>query len=184
MSQPTLAATGDLRAVIEDDTAFGDWFARCMPRVYAYLFSRSGSKELAEDLTQDVFLEAVRRPGTFDGRSDSLPWLIGIARNQLADHVRKQYREHERNERIVREVRVADTAGADWQTADRRAAIRIALEALPLSQRTAMTLRFLDDLSVREIARRFGRSEDAIESMLRRARDSFERLYREVADAN
>ena len=60
----------------------------------------------------------------------------------------------------------------------------MALESLPLPQRAVMTLRFLDDLTVKEIATRLGRSEDAIESLLRRARDSFERRYREAADAH
>jgi len=180
----TGAVLADLQAVIDDDEAFRAWFGRCMPRVYAYLVSRCGSKELAEDLTQEVFIDAVRRPQTFDGRGDSLPWLIGSARNHLADHVRKHYRERDRDDRMVREVRVSDSSQAALQTADQRGAIKTALQALPIAQRTVMTLRFLDDLSVREIARRLGRSEDAVESTLRRARETFERRYREVADAH
>lgn len=184
MSHLSQAASGDLRAVIEDDAQFRAWFERCMPRVYAYLLSRTGSKEIAEDLTQEVFLDAVRRPGTFDGRGDSLPWLIGSARNHLADHVKRHYRDRDRHEQLVREVRLGDSAAAAWQAADRRVAIQVALESLPLPQRAVMTLRFLDDLTVKEIATRLGRSEDAIESLLRRARDSFERRYREAADAH
>jgi len=184
MAQPSTATAADLCAVIEDDAAFRAWFERCMPRVYAYLLSRSGSRELAEDLTQEVFLDAVRRPGTFDGRGDSLPWLIGSARNHLADHVRKQYRERDRDARIVREIRVSDDPAWQWHSLDRREAIRVAIESLPLPQRVVLSLRFLDDLSIREIARHVGRSEDAVESLLRRGREGFERRYREVADAH
>ncbi len=184
MTDLSPAALGNLRAVIEDDAAFQAWFGRCMPRVYAYLLSRCGSRELAEDLTQEVFLDAVRRPGSFDGRGDSLPWLIGSARNHLADHLRRRYRERDRHEQLVREVRLADSASAAWQAADRRNAIQAALESLPVPQRIVMTLRFLDDLQVKEIAHRVGRSEDAVESMLRRARESFERRYRELTDAH
>ncbi|HEX8024804.1 MAG TPA: sigma-70 family RNA polymerase sigma factor [Candidatus Limnocylindrales bacterium] len=184
MSHLSQAASGDLRAVIEDDAAFRAWFERCMPRVYAYLLSRSGSKEIAEALTQEVFLEAVRRPGSFDGRGDSLPWLMGSARNHLADHVKQHYRDRDRHEQLVREVRLGDSASAAWQASDRRTAIKAALESLPLPQRAVMTLRFLDDLTVKEIATRLGRSEDAVESLLRRARETFERRYREAADAH
>lgn len=184
MSQIGQVNVVDLRDVIADDVAFRAWFERCMPRVYAYLLSRSGSREIAEDLTQEVFLDAVRRPGTFDGRGDSLAWLLGSARNHLADHVRHHYRDRDRHERLVREIRLDDMPSAAWQAADRRDAIRTALDALPLLQRAAMTFRFLDDLTIKEIAHRLDRSEDAVESLLRRARESFERRYREVTDAH
>ena len=174
----------DLRAVLDDDVAFRAWFERTLPRVYAYLLSRSGSRVIAEDLTQEVFLEAIRSPATFDGRSDSLPWLIGIARHRLAYHARRHARDQERHERLVREVQVSDPQTVAWQTATSREATRLALRSLPSLQRIALVFRFQDQLSVRAVARELGRSEDATESLIRRARQAFERRYREVTNAD
>src|SRR3954447_22893489 len=78
----------DLAAVINDDLTFRSWYDMTVPRVYAYLYSRTGSVSVAEELTQEVFVEVVRSPRTFDRRSDVLPWVIGIARHRLSRHFR------------------------------------------------------------------------------------------------
>lgn len=183
MSERLGSATLDLRAVIDDDVEFRAWYARSAPRVYAYLLSRGGSPALAEDLTQEVFLEVIRKPASFDGRGDSLPWLIGIARHRLAAHLRRGFRERGRQERLVREVQTQD-AGAEWHAAESRTTIHQVLAALPPMYRFVLVLRFLDQLSVRDIARELGRSEDATESLLRRAREAFERQFGEVTRAD
>src|SRR6185369_15007563 len=81
---PIHVDAGGLAAIVRDDVAFRAWYDRTAPRVYAYLLSRCGSQPLAEELLQATFVEVVRRPATFDGRGDVIPWLIGIARHQLA----------------------------------------------------------------------------------------------------
>jgi RNA polymerase sigma-70 factor (ECF subfamily) len=145
--------------------------------VYAYLVSRCGSATLAEELTQTVFIEAIRNPGSFDGRADAVPWLCGIARHRLA----RYHRERVRSERWSTSGAVrptdADAPDAAWQAGDLRARIRFALDALPALQRSALILRYLDDLSVRDVARHLGRSEAATESLLRRGREGFTRTF-------
>jgi RNA polymerase sigma-70 factor, ECF subfamily len=178
-----------LSEIVADDIAFRAWYERNAPRVYAYLMSRTGSRELAGELLQAVFVEVVRRPETYDGRTDVVPWLIGIARHRLARH----YRDQARPGRWSREasIRPIDAAGHDaadhnagWQAADLQGRIRYALEAIPVLQRAALILRFMDDLSIRDVARHLHRGEDATESLIRRARERFEREYRGDDDAN
>ena len=61
----------DLAAVFADEAAFRLWYERQAPRVYAYLHGRcSGDPGLAEELTQQTFLQAIRGHRSFDGRSD------------------------------------------------------------------------------------------------------------------
>lgn len=178
----TRAGPTSLVAIVEDDVAFRAWYERTAPRVFAYLLSRCGSQPLAEELLQATFVAVVRRPGTFDGRGDVIPWLIGIARHQLARHFRKQAGE-ERWWRSgdVREIEPA-SGGNEFHGAQLGADIRVALGALPASQQAALIFRFLDGLSVRDVATHLGRSEDATESLIRRARTQFERAYRGDAD--
>jgi RNA polymerase sigma-70 factor (ECF subfamily) len=177
------AGSSNLVAIVQDDAAFRAWYERTAPRVYAYLLSRCGSQPLAEELLQATFVEVVRRPSTFDGRGDVVPWLIGIARHQLARHFRKRAGEERWwHSQDVREIEPA-SGGSELQAAQLGADIRGALSALPAAQQAALVFRFLDGLSVRAVAAHLGRSEDATESLIRRARSQFERAYRGDADA-
>jgi RNA polymerase sigma-70 factor (ECF subfamily) len=181
-STPGAGAPGvSLVAIVEDDEAFRAWYERTAPRVFAYLMSRCGSEAVAEELLQATFVEVIRNPRTYDGRGDPVPWLIGIARHQLA----RTYRSRARRERwwgggTVREVDVGSTA--DVRGAQVAADIRAALRTLPPIQQAALVFRFLDGLPVRDVARHLGRSEEATESILRRARQAFERSYRGDGD--
>jgi RNA polymerase sigma-70 factor (ECF subfamily) len=174
----TSTARDELRAVFADEVAFRAWYDGMLPRVYAFLASRCGGPgPLAEELTQQTFVEAVRRRDSFDGRADMLTWLCAIGRHKLADHFRRIEREERRRMRlIVREVRPADDSGT-WRASDERDAIERALRALPAAHRAALIFRHLDGRSVREIAALLGRSESAVESLLARARESFRNVY-------
>lgn len=173
VAAPT-AASSSIEAVFADERAFRAWYGYAMPRVHRYLYNRCGrDRSLAEELTQDTFVEAIRSRRRFAGRHDPLNWVIGIARHRLADHFRRL----ERQERRV--VNLASTGHGDvvmpWRDPDEELAS--ALAALPAMQRAAVVLRYLDDLPVREMARLLGRSEKAVESLLSRGRDALRRTY-------
>jgi len=171
-----------LEAIFADDATFVAWYDQVMPRVYAYLFSRcGGDRGVAEELTQQVFVEAVASHERFDGRAEPLTWLIGIGRHKLADHFRRAHRDARRHERLalIKMTSVADPIAR----ADAYNDVRRALEQLPGDQRIAFVLRIVDGLSVRDVAAITRRSEDATESLLRRARTNFDRALGTTADA-
>jgi RNA polymerase sigma-70 factor, ECF subfamily len=172
----------DLAAIFSDPVAFRRWYDVAVVRVYSYLLGRCGGDvTLAEDLTQQAFIQAVRRRETFDGRSDPITWVIAIARNKLADHHRELDRQERRHLRLlVREVAVLDEPGTGH--VEDRDAVLMALRNLPALQRSALVLRYVDDLSVRDVARALGRTEDAVESLIRRAKDAFRTAYGDVDD--
>ena len=68
------------------DAAYRDHAAS----VYRFLLAKTGSKELADELTQETFYQAVKSADRFDGTSQITTWLIGIARNVLANYARKR----------------------------------------------------------------------------------------------
>lgn len=168
----------ELRLAFADEHAFRRYYDRAMPRVFAYLVSRSGGdRDLAEELTQQTFVTAIAQRHAFDGRSDSVTWLCGIARHKLADHFRRLERDERRRVQLeVREISVGGDAEA-WGSADDRTAIATALARLPVAQRAALLFIDLDDRPVREVARLLGRSEGATQSLVTRARANFRQAY-------
>lgn len=141
------------------------------------------------DVVQDTFLAAARSARNYDDARGSLwMWLCGIARNSVALHFRKQER-HERlrqagewlaagNQRVVRwlENREADP-GEMLAAAELAGVVRTVLTELPLDYETLLTARYLDDVSVEQIAGLEQCSTTAIRSKLARARQAFRAAF-------
>src|ERR1700686_1018856 len=112
MTERAAVADGvdELEVAFATDGAFESWYRRTVPRVYSYLLARCGNDPtLAEELTQQTFIAAIGRRSRYDGRSDTVTWLCGIARHKLADHFRVVEREERRRMRLeVREIRLAE----------------------------------------------------------------------------
>ena len=172
----------ELAEAFGDAAAFRAWYDDAVERVYGYLYGRCGGDiEVAEDITQQTFLQAVRHWQDFDGRSEPVTWLCSIARNKLTDHYRDQDRQRRRHLRLmVREIE-SEKAPLDLEWADRDAVIT-ALRQLPDMERTALILRYVDDLGVREVADLLGRSVDGTDALLRRAKDRFRTVYPKAFD--
>ena len=176
----------ELERIFADEAAFRAWYDVAARRLYAYLFGRcGGDPTLAEDLTQQAFVQAVRHRDSFDGRSDPITWLIAIGRNRLIDHLRQQEREERRRLRlVVREIPVSGGAvGPGPGAGDERADIVNALHRLPAAQRAALILHHVDGLPVREVAIALHRTEGAVEALLSRGRAGFRAIYEESDDA-
>ena len=183
---PNDATRSDLATIFATEAAFRVWYDVAAPRVYAYLLGRcGGDRALAEELTQQAFVGAVRDRALFNGRADPITWVIAIARNRLIDHLRRQERDERRHLRVVVHEVAPDRGGTEahpdaaWHAADTRDQVLAILRALPAAQRAALVLHHVDGLSVREIAAQLERSPSAVESLLVRARDRFRALFEE-----
>lgn len=177
--RPPTAITGDrpeLGAVFADELAFRAWYDRSLPNVYGYLFHRCGrNPELAEELTQQAFVEAVRSYGRFRGQADATTWVIGIARHKLVDHFRRVERDTRRLAALsARELGAGRAESAPPTMPDD---IDDALALLPALQRAVLVLHYMDQLSVREVARSIDKTEAATASLLARGRDAFRQAY-------
>lgn len=171
----------ELDLAFSSERAFRDWYDRTLPRVYGYVLGHTaGDTGLAEEITQQTFVDALRDHARFDGRSEASTWLCSIARHKLADHYRRLDRQERRHLRLVVEEIDMGTAGeAPWTAIEDRAAVEAVLAGMPAMQRAALVFFHVDGLSTREIAMLLGRGEDAIESLLRRARVTFRRAFGE-----
>ena len=169
----------ELDAAFGDEVAFRTWYERSLPRVYAYLFHRCGrDAALAEELTQQAFVEVVRSRGRFHGRSDALTWVIGIARNKLVDYFRRAARD-ERRLAALGARDFTDKPGPEWPEAERDG-VDEALGVIPPFQRAVLVLHYMDHLSVRDVSKQIGKSEAATASLLARGRDAFRQAYQQV----
>jgi RNA polymerase sigma-70 factor (ECF subfamily) len=149
--------------------------------VYAYLRRRVGSQDLAEELTAETFLAAaatVTRDPPSGPDSVTVGWLVGIARHKLVDHWRRAARE----ERTLTVLGTDEEIAEPWEAVlDRFRAERVLAE-LPTQHRAVLTLRYLDDLAVRDVAELLGRTEHATEALLVRARRRFREAYDATAE--
>ena len=151
-------------------------YRRALPQVYGYLLPRCGSSVVAEDLTAETFVAAVTAHQQGGVAEVNIPWLIGVARHKLVDHWRRAARE-QRNLAVAEQM----TDGLDdpWPEHLHAAVVHAALSRLSAHQRAALTLRYLDGLSVQEVSDHLDRSLHATETLLARARSALRRIYRE-----
>ena len=162
---------------LADPSAFRVFYDEALPRVYSYFFHRcAGERSMAEELTQETFVAAVAELRKDRPIGEPLHWIFGIARHKLVDH----YRRLERDERRDARTETVQADPAVWDSAEERELTARALAALPVAQRAALVLRYLDDLSVADVARALGRSLHATESLIARAKEGFRRAYPEV----
>jgi RNA polymerase sigma-70 factor (ECF subfamily) len=148
-------------------------YDRALPEVYGYLLARCRSVPVAEDLTSETFLAAVRAIEEGTVPHLSVAWLIGVARHKLVDHWRRLAREEAKLSLVGGEPDVDDP----WDAQLEAARAREVLDSLGPHHRGALVLRYVDGLPVREVADHLDRTEHATEALLVRARRAFRAAY-------
>lgn len=151
-------------------------YERALPVVYGYLVDRCGNRSTAEDLAAETFLAAVLALRRSSPTTVSVPWLIGVARHKLVDHWRREGR----GERLVHAIGDTVRASEDpWDAQVDAWAATSVLGGLVSDHRAALTLRYVDGLSVGEVAEILGRSLQATEALLVRAKAAYRRASQE-----
>jgi RNA polymerase sigma-70 factor (ECF subfamily) len=156
-------------------------------KVFNVAYKFVGRHDEAEDLTQDIFLKIFKALGTFDRRANFQTWIISISRNLCIDHYRSVRKERQTIARDIDagELQPASSDRGPYAAAehqDLRALLRQALQTLPLTLRTAVILRDLQELSYQEIADRLGLPEGTVKSRINRGRIELARQLRRLED--
>ena len=125
--------------------------------VYDYLLAQSRSAQVAEELTQETFYQAVRCAERYDGSSRVSTWLCGIARNLLLAHWRKEKQRPAPLEEAGPGVPSAEEAVLSELE---RTALVSAMHRLEEPGRELLYLRLFGELSFRDIGRVFGKTEN------------------------
>ena len=147
------------------NTAHGtvdDVFALLAPAVHGYL--RAAGADDSEDVLSEVFVRVARRLGRFQGDDHDLRrWVFTIAHNCLVD----EHRRRSRHRVFLRTVTIPEPSPAPNEPFD--PALHDALSQLTAEQREVVTLRFVADLAIDEVARITGRPIGAVKSLQHRA---------------
>jgi RNA polymerase sigma-70 factor (ECF subfamily) len=153
-----------------------DLYDHAVPEVYGYLLARCGRAALAEDLTSETFLAALESVRKAAPPVLTIGWLIAIARHKLIDHWRRTAREERK---LAAVAGTQDDVDDPWPRHLDVVRTRALLGRLGAHHRAALTLRYLDGLSVPEVADHLERTLHATEALLVRARAALRRLYDE-----
>src|SRR6185369_6530312 len=150
------------RAQAGEAEAFGLIYDRYVDTVFRFIYFRVGNRPLAEDLTSDTFLRALKRINSFTWQGRDLgAWLVTIARNLVADH-------SDRGPEGSPELAVVDHIT--------NVALLGAVKQLNPEQQECIVLRFLHGFSVAETATAMGKNEGAIKALQYRAVRALHRL--------
>lgn len=191
MSTATQIANLDMETGTEQTharapTDVAAWFDEALPRIYGYFLPRVGGRvAVAEDLTQETILAAVRSGHRPSRSSAVIPWLFGIARHKLMDHYRTEDRERHHFGRPADPDEIEcgpapPLPALDLDALHARDTVIATLDRLPPRQRSALVARYLDGCDVPTTAALLGVSVHAAESLLARARTSFRQHYRSL----
>jgi RNA polymerase sigma-70 factor (ECF subfamily) len=153
-----------VEAAKSDPEKFDALYEMQFERVYAFVSNRVRDRATAEDLTSEVFHKALANLAAYEWRGVPFAaWLLRIAANAVIDQ----------GKRAARELPVADDppepTNAEFRVVEDRERLFRLVGQLPEGQRQVVRLRFVEQLSVRDVAGRLGKTEGAIKQLQLRA---------------
>jgi RNA polymerase sigma-70 factor (ECF subfamily) len=192
MSHGSPAPPDSIDAVIQrclagDQAAWEQIVRQHWRKVFNIAYKFTGKHDEAEDLTQDVFLKIFKSLDTFDRRANFQTWLVSVSRNLCIDHYRSVRKERETIDRDVDAGELSPVAQSVNPVAllehrDRAKLLKLALDKLPPTLRSAVLLRDIQELSYQEIAERLHLPEGTVKSRINRGRTELARQIRRLRD--
>lgn len=176
-----------------DEQAFSQFFDDNFARLYRFVLGRCNGDEAASaEIAHAALSLALRKIRSYRGEAALFTWLCSIARNELADWMRRnaRYRKHIVLTEDFPEVRAAvdsflapaaNGPGQQYQKEELRRLIQVALDHLPPRYGDALEWKYIQGCSVNEIAARMELSPEAAQSLLARAKRAFAEIYSTLA---
>ena len=153
------------RAQQHDPAALTQLYEENFDRIYRYIVLKIGDRTEAEDMTQQVFINALKSISSFKWKGMPFSaWLYRIAHNQIVDYLRKRSRQAT----VPINESLAAGDSDPRQVAEQKVEIEqvvLATKKLTRSQQEVISLRFAGELSVAEVARVMGKSEGAVKAL-------------------
>lgn len=161
-----------------DEAALRELFSRHGQRVYRFVVRRAGNEALARELVNDVFLDAWRGAGRYEGRSSVATWLLSIARNKCVSALRRR-KEESLDEEAASEIGDAgDDPEVSAQKGDKAVVLRRCIDRLSPEHREIVDLVYYHELSVLEASEVVGIPEGTVKTRLFGARKQLSELAR------
>jgi len=167
------------RAQQFDPKALAEIFDAYSERIYGYIYRRTGSPSLSEDMTGEVFLRLLEAIKTKHGpRTNLLAWLYRVAHNLIVDHYRRQSKSKTQSLEdwlVSIPDNMSDKVDKEMTTEQ----LRLAIGRLTLDQQQVVVLKFVEGLSNAQVGIILGKPEGAIKSLQHRALAALRRQIEE-----
>ncbi len=153
------------RAQQQDQQAFAQLYEEHFDKIYRYVALRIGDRAEAEDITQQVFLKALRSISSFRWKGTPFSaWLFRIAHNQMVDHLRKKTKQAT----VPIDESTISSSNDPQLLIEQKLNIEQLISAtkrLTEAQREVISLRFTSELPIAQIAGIMGKSEGAVKAL-------------------
>ncbi|HWN98619.1 MAG TPA: sigma-70 family RNA polymerase sigma factor [Blastocatellia bacterium] len=171
-----------IEAAQKNPARFAEIYENNFDRVYGYIARRVGSRDIAEDLTSDVFHKALAGLPRFEWRGVPFgAWLIRIASNAIIDRAKRAAKESD----VSSVDEPTSVSPREIEEIEQRARLFKLVDQLPPNQRRVIALRFAEEKSVREVALEMARTEGAVKQLQFRALQNLRaQLSEESGDTN
>jgi len=175
------------RVAARDRRAAEAFFDSYFSRLYRFVSLRVDEPASCEDIVQEVMVKAIRHLAGYRGEAALFTWLCQIGRNEIsnyfqrqgkhiADHVSLDDDPHIRA--ALESLDQGELTGTDRLALEQ--VVQLTLDYLPDRYSKALEWKYLEGLSVEEIAERFGEGVIAVQSLLARARAAFRKVFAEI----
>lgn len=179
------------RMLAGDESAFETFADHYIPGLYRFAASRlRGQRELAAEIVQSTVCKVIEGLRSYRGEASLFAWMCGCCRNEIAGHYRRQ-----QGRPTLVDID-SETAGVqqflvDWSSPDPEellldtetdSLVHLALDSLPPKYASVLEWKYLEGVSVDDIARRLEVRSKAAESLLTRARKAFRVVYERLGE--
>jgi RNA polymerase sigma-70 factor (ECF subfamily) len=187
---PSIDVTERGREVVQrmlhaDETAFDEFFEDNFPRLYRFALARMHhDHDAAEEVVQATICAAITKLRTYRGEAPLFTWLCTFCRHEIGAHYERLRREPPLSDLVERHADVTDALESLWVSSSAGPEdlfhqhevvqlVHVALDRLPRRYAEALEWKYVESLSVKEIAARLSLTPKAAESLLTRARMAF-----------
>jgi RNA polymerase sigma-70 factor, ECF subfamily len=159
-----------VEAAQADPSKFDALYEQNFERVYLFIASRVHDRPTAEDITSEVFHKALANLPTYEWRSTPFAaWLYRIASNAISDQFKRAKREQQSGEEAFDPPGPANATSKETEFVEGRVLLFRLVEKLSDIQRRVIRERFIEERSIKEIARRLNKTEGAVKQLQFRA---------------
>ena len=181
------------RLIKGEESAFNEFFNSYFARLYRFTVMRLRDEDAARDIVQQTLCRALRKIDGYRGEAALFTWLCQICRSQLSDYFEYQGRHAKRFIPVEDDPQIQAALDAmaspdsdpEWVTRRSEVArlVQVVLDSLPTRYGDALEWKYIDGLSVHEIAARMNLQHGAAQSLLQRARLAFREMFADLYGA-
>ncbi|MBO0991705.1 RNA polymerase sigma factor [Bacillus sp. SD088] len=155
-------------------------YTEIQPKIFAFFYIKVQNQSIAEELTQDVFYQAVKGFHSFSGKSTLKTWIFSIANNRLKTYYRSKKYARSLNDKITNQTVQHQTSPEEWMIhKEEHQRLQTYLKELSPAIREIMILRLYGELSFKEIGELVSQSENYVRLAFHRAKIKLKNEMRE-----